>query len=291
MSWLVVARREALDVRRSRAVWTLVGVFVLAGVAAVVLPAAAFGGGLSAARAVAFLVAPLRLVVGLTGLLAGHAAIAGPRGGGQLKLALGLPIDRTALVVGAFVGRAAVVLAGTAAGVLAVALAMLAVYGAVPLGALAGLGALLGLLAVAVTALAVGLSAASPSSTAAAVAAVGAFVYFEFFWGVVPGGVHYLVEGSLPGPVVPPWVVLLERLQPFAAFEAATELVVPRAERGLRLSAGGAEPTGGARDLADRLAEAPPGYLDPWGGVGVLLGWTVAPLVVGIRRFARADLG
>lgn len=291
MRWLVVARREALDVRRSRAVWTLVGVFAVVGVAAVVLPAAAFGDGLPAERSVAFLVAPLRLVVGLTGLLAGHAAIAGPRGGGQLKLALGLPIGRAALVVGAFVGRAVVVLAGTAVGVLAAALAMLGVYGSLPVGALAGFGALLGLLAVAVTALAVGLSAASPSSTAAAVAAVGAFVCFEFFWGVVPGAAHYLVEGSLPGAVVPPWVVLLERLQPFAAFEAATELVVPRAERGVRLSAGGAEATGGARNLADRLAGAAPGYLDPWGAVGILLGWTVVPLVVGIRRFGRADLG
>lgn len=291
MSWRVVARREALDVRRSRALWAVVGLFAVAGTAAVLLPALAFGEALSAEAALAFLVDPLELVVGLTALVAGYGAVAGPRTGGQLKLALGLPLRRRGLVFGAFVGRAAVVLAGTAVGLMTVVAALLVVYGSLPLRSVAGFGALLGLLAVAVTALAVGLSAASPTRGVAAVAAVGAFVLFEFFWGVVPGTVHYVIEGSLPGPVVPPWVVLLERLQPFAAFEAATDLVLPAPDRALRLSAGGAEAAaGGPSTLADRLHGAPPGYLDPRASLVTLLAWTVVPLLAGIERFRRADL-
>lgn len=291
MSWLAVARLEALEARRSRGLQAVVGLFAAVGLAAVVVPAVTIGDGLTAERALAFLVAPLRLVVGVSGLLAGYGAVAGPRAGGQLKLTLGLPVRRSALVTGAFVGRAAVVLGGLAVGLVAVAVALYAAYGRLPVAPFVSFVGLLGLFAVAITALAVGLSAASPTRGHAAVAAVGAFVAFEFFWGIVPRAAHYAIEGSLPGPVVPPWIVLLERLQPFAAFDAATDLALPAADRSIRLSAAGAEAAdGGTRALVDRIGGRPPIYLDPWAGVVTLVGWTVAPLVAGSRRFEAVDL-
>lgn len=291
MSWRVVARREAVQIRRSRALQAVIALFAAVGVAAVAIPAITLGDDLMAEGAVAFLVAPLRIVVGLTALLAGHGAVAGPRTGGQLNLVLGLPIRRSSLVVGALVGRSAVVLGGLVVGMAAVGLAFEVVHGTLPLAALAGFGAILGLLAVTMTALAVGLSAASPTRGHAAVAAIGAFVAFEFFWGVVPAAAHYLVEGSLPGPVVPAWVVLVERLQPFAAFDAATELAVPAADQSVRLAAGGTEAADtGTRPLADRIDGPVPPYLDPWVGVITLLGWAVGPLLAGIYRFGRVDL-
>lgn len=290
MSWRAVARREVRDAGRSKALWTVVALFAAVGVAAVVIPTVAVD-GLEVERSLAFLVAPLKLVVGLTGLLAGYSAIAGPRSGGQLKLALGLPIERSAFVVGAVLGRCVVVLVGTVVGMTAITVALLVVYGVVPLARLTGFAALLALFAVSVTAVAVGLSAASPSRGAAAAAAVGAFVLFEFFWGVVPGAVHYAVEGSLPGPVVPPWVVLLERLQPFAAFETATDLVLPEAGQSVRLSAEGAAATDGSnRALRNRLTDPPPTYLDPWVSLVTLVGWAVIPLAIGAYRFTRVDL-
>lgn len=290
MTWLAVARREAVDVRRSRALWAVLGLFTVVGVAAAVVPAIVVGEALAADRALGFLVGPLKVVAAMTALLAGYGAIAGPRSGGQLKLALGLPIDRRSLVVGAFVGRAAVVLAGVGVGLAAIAAVLPLVYGEVPAASLVGFGALLALFAVSVTALAVGLSAACASRGRAAVAAVGAFVFFEFFWGVVPAAAHYVVAGSLPGAVVPAWVILVERLQPLAAFEAATELVLPTLDQAVQVSGAGAEPTEGPRTLADRLADDPPGYLDPWAAVVTLVGWIAAPLVVGWYRFSRADL-
>lgn len=160
MNWRAVARREVRDAGRSRVHWTVVGLFAAVGVATVVIPAVAIG-GLSTERSLAFLVAPLKLVVGLTGLFAGYSAIAGARSGGQLKLTLGLPIERSALVVGAVLGRSVVVLAGTAIGLAAIAVALLGVYGAVPLARLTGFAALLALFGVTVTAIAVGLSAAA----------------------------------------------------------------------------------------------------------------------------------
>ncbi|MDZ7701969.1 MAG: ABC transporter permease subunit [Halobacteriales archaeon] len=289
MRWLVVARREGRDVARSRALRALVALFVLVGIAAVAVPATAFDGRLPADRALAFLVAPLKLVVGLAGLLAGQGAIAAPRTGGQLKLTLGLPIPRTALVLGAFLGRAVVVLAGTAAGLLAVAMALVVVHGTLPTALLGEFAALLGLFAVTATAVGVGLSAASPTRGVAAAAALGAFVLFQFFWGVVPGGVHYAIEGSLPGTVVPPWVVLLERLQPFAAFEAAAEHLLPAAGGAVRLSGEGAAATGSGPSSA-RLAGDPPAYLGLWAAVATLAGWAVGALAIGAARFARADL-
>lgn len=292
MSWRPVARLMARDARRSRGFLTVVGLFALAAVAAAALPAVVIGAALSAEQALPYLVGPLKLVVGLTGLLAGHAAIAGPRSGGQLMLLLGQPVDRGAFVIGAFVGRAAVVLGGVGVGVAVIAGVLPAVYGDLPAWRVAGFGGLLGLYAVSMTALAIGLSATAGTRGRAAVGAVGAFVLFEFFWGVVPAGAHYLVEGSLPGPVVPAWLVLLERIQPMSAFEAATALVVPGFEEGIRLA-----PEGGpvstdraARSLADRLGGPPPGYLDPWASVAVLVGWSVAPLVIGWHRFRQVDL-
>lgn len=290
MNWRPVARREVRDAGRSKALWTVVALFAAVGVAAVVIPTVAVD-ELGVERSLAFLVAPLKLVVGLTGLLAGYSAIAGPRSGGQLKLALGLPIERSALIVGAVLGRCVVVLVGTAVGMAAITVALLVVYGVVPLARLTGFAALLALFAVTVTAVAVGLSAASPSRGAAAAAAVGAFVLFEFFWGVVPGAIHYAVEGSLPGPVVPPWVVLLERLQPFAAFETTADLVLPEADQSVRLSAEGAAAAEGSnRALRNRLAGSPPTYLDPWVSIVTLVGWAVIPLAIGAYRFTRVDL-
>ena len=98
MSWRAVARLEARVVRRSRGLRAVVSVAALVGVAAVWLPSVALGDSLTAERAVPFLVAPMKLAVGLTGLLAGHGAVAGPRTAGQLKLTLGLPNRRSALV-------------------------------------------------------------------------------------------------------------------------------------------------------------------------------------------------
>lgn len=292
MSRLVVARWMAADARRSRGLWTVVIVFAGVGVAAAVLPGLVIGDSLKAEQALTFLVAPLKIVGSLTALLAGYGAIAGPRAGGQLKLLLGLPVDRTALVVGAFVGRTAVVLGGVVVGLTVVAAALPIVYGGLPGRRLAAFGALLALLAVAITALAVGVSAATATPGRAAVAAIAAFVCFQFFWSVVPAGVYYIVNGTLPGAVVPAWVVLLERLQPLSAFEAATDLVLTDFETGVRLSTEGAataEPAGPA-GVADRIAGEPPIYLDPWAGVVTLLGWTVAPLAAGWYRFRRADL-
>lgn len=292
MNWRPVARLHARDACRSRGLWLAVGLFAVVSGLATALPALVIGGSLSADQALVFLVAPLKLLVALAALLAGYGAIAGPRAGGQLALVLGLPVERTAVVVGAFVGRTAIVLGGVGVGLVAAAVTLLGVYGALPVGSVLAVGALLALLAVAVTALAVGLSAAAATPGRAAVAAVGAFVLFEFFWGVVPAGAHYLLEGTLPVDVVPAWVVLLERAQPLAAFEAAAELALPRVESGVQLSPGGAQATTqrSGRALADRLAGPPPAYLDPWAAVATLLAWTVAPLAAGWYRFTRADL-
>lgn len=292
MSWRLVARREVLDAGRSRRLGTVVGLFALLAGLAVVLPAAAVDGPLAPGEALAFLVAPLGALVAVTALLAGYGAVAGPRAGGQLKLALGLPIRRSAVVVGAFAGRAAVVLGGVTAGFAVVAVALQVVHGAVPVGRLLGLAGLGGLYAVAVTALAVGISAGTGSPRRAAAAAVGAFVLFQFFWSLVPGAAHYLVEGTLPGRTVPAWFVLLERAQPLAAFQSAAGLVVPDVDRAVRLSAGGAGSTDAAArpSTADRLGGSAPFYLAPWFGVVTLAGWTVLPLAAGAYRFRRADL-
>lgn len=270
----------------------VVALFAVVAAGAAGLPAVVIGESLPAARALPFVVGPMKLLVALAGLLGGYGAIAGPRAGGQLPLLLGQPVERGALVIGAFVGRATVGLSGVAVGLAVMAAAFPLVYGELPARRLAVLGGLLALFAVCITALAIGLSAMAATRGQAAVAAVAAFVLFEFFWGVVPAGAHYLVAGSLPGPIVPAWVVLLERAQPLAAFEAAAQLAVPGVEAGIRLAPGDSPAAIDRRTatLADRLDGPAPAYLDPWAAVATLVGWTVVPLAVGWHRFQHADL-
>lgn len=291
MNWRLVARREVMELRRSPGIWTLIGLATVTGLAAVLLPAIAIDGSLPRAHAVRFLVAPFQLVIGLTGLLVGYSAIAGPRTGGQLKLVLGLPIDRAALVLGAVVGRVTVVLAGTIAALVVTGVAMRIVQGSLPLEPLSGFGLVLGLFGIATTSLAVGVSAASRSRWIAATTVVGLFVLFQFFWHLVPTGAYYLVEGSMPGPTVPPWFVLLERLHPFAAFESATDVVLPEVERTIRLSGAGADSAGGGPTSLKARVDGPvPWYLSSWAAIGTLLGWAVAPLLLGLHRFRQVDL-
>lgn len=292
MTWRVVARREVADLARSRAVRALVALVVAVALAGVVLPAVAAGDALAAADALAFLVAPLKVGVGLAALLVGAGAVASPRAGGQLKLVLGLPVARSSLVAGSFLGRAAVVLGGVALALAAAAGAIGLLHGSVPVAGLAGLAAVVALYAVAMVGLAVGLSAAVRTPGRATAAAVVAFVAFQFFWGVVPGSLHYVVEGTLPGRVVPAWVVLVERLQPLAAFEAAADLAVPSTDALVRVDAGGASSAeaAGPPTLAERLGGPPPGYLSPWAGVLTLVAWSLGPLAAGGYRFQRADL-
>ena len=291
MTWRLVARREVADLRRSRAVAALGGLVALATLAGLLLPALAVD-GLAPAAALALLVAPLKVAVGLASLLVGAGAVAGPRAGGQLRLVLGLPVERRSLVAGAFVGRALVALAVVGAAMAVTAVGVRLLHGGVPVDCLAGLGGLVALYAVAMVALAVGLSAAARTPGRALAAAVVAFVGFQFFWGVVPGGLHYVVEGSLPGRVVPAWVVLVERLQPVTAFEAATDLALPATDAAVRVSneGAGAGGGGGPPTLEERLRRAPPAYLSPWAAVLVLGAWTVVPLALGAERFRRADL-
>ena len=291
MSWRATARAEVRALRAAAVVRGLLAVAALTGVAAVTLPAIAIGTELTAEGALPFLVAPLKLLVGAAGLLLGHGAVAGPRSGGQLKLALGLPIDRRAFVLGTYLGRAAATLLVGVVALAAAAVAMWVLLGAVAMRGLVGLSGALAPFGVAVAAVGVGLSAASRGRGAAAVAAVGALVLFQFFWGVVPAGAHYLVEGSLPGPAAPPWIVFLERAQPFAAFEVAAEHAVPEAGRGVRLSGAGAS----AGDTPSTgpgapLAGSQRWYLEPRVAVALLVGWTVLPLVIGAERFRRTDL-
>lgn len=291
MNWRPVARLMARDARRSHGVWVVVGLFAVMAVVATTLPSVVIGDSLTAVEALVFLIAPMQVLVAVTGLLAGYGAIAGPRSGGQLGLVLGQPIERGALVVGAFVGRTAVVLGGLTVGIGIIGISLPIVYGGLPAERLATFAGLLALLAVAVTAVAIGISAVAGTRGRAAVAAVGAFVLFQFFWDVVPAGAHYLVEGSLPGPVVPGWVVLLERLQPLTAFEAAATHVLPDVGAGVQLSPGEAQATdAGSAALRDRLEGPPPAYLDPWVAVVTLVGWAIVPLAIGWHWFRRVDL-
>jgi ABC-2 type transport system permease protein len=74
---------------------------------------------------------------------------------------------------------------------------------------------------------------------------------------------------------VPAWFLLVQALSPSGAYNALVQVVL----------------AGGPAAMAARLAGPIPAYLDPLVFLGILLAWTVVPLLVGYDRFRRADLG
>ncbi|WP_245634019.1 ABC transporter permease subunit [Halalkalicoccus paucihalophilus] len=200
----------------------------------------------------------------------GHGAVAGEREHGSLKLLLGQPHTRLDVVVGTAVGRAAVVAVASLSGVLAAALVFLAVGGTLdPLEALA-FCALVVLLGTAYSGLAVGVSAASKTTSRAMTGSVIAFL-LTVSWSSIPRLVRYVLGGfSTPSGPPPEWSAVFATLGPVDAYST--------------LAAGFREGGGTLVRSSDAF------YHTTWFALAVLLCWATMPVALGYRRFEGADL-
>ncbi|MFC7156573.1 ABC transporter permease subunit [Halomarina halobia] len=273
--WLGVARKDFRDAIRSRTLLSLTVLFVLfvAGASFLfveVLPLPLNSTGVLLTS----LLTPTSVLVPLIGLLVGYRAVVGERESGSLKLLLSLPYTRGDVLFGKLVGRAGVVFVSVVVGFLTGAVAVLALLrGFDPSVYLAFLAVTL-LYALAFVAIGVGISAATASTTRAAVVAFGAFVLFQFLWGPLNDLLVYAVDGTFPAfgaATAPDWSQFLRRLNPQEAYGAAARVAIGTANRA-------AEPGSQPLYLRDEL------------GLPILALWVVVPLALGYRRFRRADL-
>lgn len=268
--WTTVARKEFRDASRSRSLWAVAAFMVLSIAAAVYVVGFLLsntpGSEATGTTLVGLLTQDgsffITSVVPVLGLMVAYASIVSERSSGSLKLLLGLPYSRRDVVLGKFVGRAAVLAAATLAA-FAVGFLFLLTYDEISVVDYLFFFFLTTILGTVYVGVAVGISAGVRTRSRAAAAAVGVFFFFKFLWdtSAVPRGVVYAVTRDTDLLFDPPgWYDYLVALGPNAAYSNVAN-----------------------------------GYLDSFGNVEmfsavVLVAWFVVPVVLGYLRFETTDI-
>ncbi|MFW5918844.1 MAG: ABC transporter permease subunit [Halanaeroarchaeum sp.] len=274
MSTFVVARKEFADAVRSRTLWGIVG--IIAVMTSLAIAVSAFvPGQTSVYTAIGGAAQFAGLLVPIMALVAAYLAIAGERESGSIKILLGLPPSRGAVLLGKFLGRSLVVVVGIVVGFTLAAVALVAIYGTVPAVAFGSVTLLSAALGVAFVGIAIGISATTATRARAMTYGVSAYLLLTLLWDLVPEVVRMVVGGSTAGGVQP-WYLFLTALSPTGAFNALVREVLAREM--------------GTPGFGVALPGGTPFYLEPWAMVVILLTWTVAPLGAGYLWFRAADL-
>lgn len=257
MSTLLVARKDFQDAIRSRTLLIVASLFTafLAFYTYYTFAMATPG----EPAAVADLYRPVASVVAVVGTLLGYNAIVGERASGSLKFLLGQPHTRRDVVIGKFLGRAAVVAVTVLVGFAVVGAHYAVLAESLSVTAYARLAGKILVLGVVFVAIAIALSAALRSATAATWGAVWLAFLFAFVWDSVLAIIKTVLFTS---ETLPPWYYLFARLNPKYAFD--------------QIKAGALETT--------------PFYVEAWFGGVILAGWLLVPLGLAYLRFERGDL-
>lgn len=290
MTWVAVAKKDFRDAVQSRALWSLVAVFVVLSVvstyAYVEAPAllgsateATFGG------LIFFTIGLTGLFVPLAAIVVCYKSLAGERELGSIKLLLSLPTTRGQVFAGKVVGRAAVLAFGLGVGVI-IGLGV----GAALLGEFEAAAVLVFVLvtlafATVYATIVVGISATTGSTSRATTLALGFFVVFELLWDVIPMGILYVLEGFAIPSTMPDWLYPLLQLSPSAAYFSTVVALLPDLA-----DVASAEPTQSGAAVETTADAAEPFYANPEVGIVILLMWLLVPLVVGYYRFDGSDL-
>ncbi|WP_158056342.1 ABC transporter permease subunit [Halorussus halophilus] len=286
MSWAVVARKDFEDAVRSRMLWGIVALFAGLIALSVFVPSL-LSDDLSVITGYGVATEFAKTLVPITALVAAYLAIAGERESGSIKILLGAPHSRSDVTLGKLVGRSGVVVVGVVAGFLVAGAVGALVYGELPVIKFLSVTALTALLGVAFVGIAVGISAATSTRSRAMALAIGVFFVFALLWDLVSLGLTYLRTGSLPvpGATVPAWQLLVERLNPSAAFGQLVNSVLEAGSNAATGQAGGQ-----AGGIAAQVSGPVPFYLQDWFMFVLLAAWVVVPVVLGHLRFQRTDL-
>ncbi|GAB3323135.1 ABC transporter permease [Haloplanus salinarum] len=267
MTWRVIARRDwrvVLDARLPKA--ALVGLIGVVSIAAYVYPVVGTP-PITTSRFGAFVGGWLGALLAPIGVLFGYGAIAREHESGALRLALSMPHGRSTLVLGRFVGRAGVLGAAIAVGM--VIAGVLVVY---PFGTLQPLRLLaFVLLCVAHGAIWVGIGVAASALVAtnrrALVLGVAALFVLVIVWDPVTAGTEagLVAAGVTDGPIRTA-VRVSAQLDPGSAFETLVTALA----------------------ASDRGAGT--WYDGPALALPVFVGWLLGPLSVAVLRFEWRDL-
>ncbi len=212
------------------------------------------------------------VVLPLYGLLLGYRAVVAERATGQLTLTLSLPHSRTDVVLGKALARGLVLVCTLGTGVLLGGALVEYPFGSVAPGRLAGYLGITLLYGLAFLDVGLALSTLTASLRRATALTFGVFFLLVVAWPSLEGSVLDALQlVGLADERLPDWARFVYGAEPSAAYTRALEAFV-------------------ATDGGSVAGGADPWYLGGGAAVGVLVGWVVVPVVVGILRFRRRDL-
>jgi len=282
MSTLAVAKRDFLNVRRSKLVWAPVALYSLFMVL--------FFYGQSSSTDPDFHMVLFSLlgigsvlVIPLIALVAAYLSIAGERESGTIKFTLGAPVDRSSVVFGKLLARSVVVVAGLVISfVVGTVAAMVFVPDmSIAYGDYLRFIAITLLYAMGYVAIAVGISAATSARSRAIAASIAFFFVFNIGWFSLPISPTEVVK------------FLLEELgRNPENYQNLTELVFSLSPTGAYLNTMDFYmPARIASEEAPVSTPSDPFYTQPWFMLVILAAWIVVPLAFGTWRFGKAQLG
>ncbi len=199
--------------------------------------------------------------VAVIGTLLGYKSIVGERESGSLKFLLGMPHTRRDVVLGKFIGRAAVVVVTVIVGFVVVSAHYAVLADSPSLTAYAVLVGKLLVPGVVFVAIALAFSAANRSAMVATWGAIVLAIVFAFAWDTVLNMIESLMLP--PDAAIPNWFHLVTRLNPKFFYIDANTL---------------------------ELGNSAPFYLEPWFGGVIVAGWLLIPLGLAYLLFERSDL-
>lgn len=297
MTWRAIAEKDFEDVIRSRMIWGIVGIFVLL-MAVITFGAAAGGSSNGSGEDILFLFANVggQLLVPIIALVIGYMAIVGERRSGSLRMFFGLAFDRDDVFFGKLASRLGVILVATLLTCALAGLLSLVLFGSVPLAALLGFSVFTVLFGAMFTSIAVSVSAMAASRMQAMAGAIGSYVVFTMLWHPAVAGIYYALNGERVGYKAPAWYFFALRLNPLDAYNRGVSILIDRyvfaiiGWPNIVENIPAQQVQRGGLLVSERLGGDVPFYLSEWVTPLVLVVWLLVPVLVGYRRFDRADL-
>lgn len=279
MSWQAIAKKDFRDSVRSRTLWAVIVLFFLGIGGLTYLVTGDLGAEESLAAAIGgTLVFGILLFIPLTGLFISVKSVVRERESGTINLLLSMPHSRGEMVVGKFLGRAAVMTLAVLIGFVP-AVVLIFVQGDVAIvSSLVFLLApiLFGLMFVGIG---VGFSALFNTETQATIG--GIVIFFALYlWRFVLGQIFGLVEASVPA--------FLQRFYLLDMFSDMIDALIPDG-RGLTAPSsvtGNFDPGAGGVVYPESVAF----YMQNWFVFAILALWILVPLSIGYFRFNRIDI-
>ncbi|WP_339102395.1 ABC transporter permease subunit [Haloterrigena salinisoli] len=273
MSTLDVAKKDFLDVRRAKIVWFVSSLYVLIAVLM-------FYFGQNNADdpefyyALTMLTGNGAMILTLVALVTAYLAIAGERESGSIKYMLSIPNSRRDVVLGKFLTRSTVVIGSILVGFGIGAILGTLWYPSIDVEMLLGALALTILFTLTYVSVAIGISAATASRSRAMGGTIGFFFVTTVLalFRMVSFALNWILNDLFGLDLSQNALSFIEAaMSPIMAFFGAMDLVFP--------------------SQVSQTAPDSPWYLEGEVMIVILLAWLVVPLVLGIWRFERADLG